>query len=130
MPNFSQVSGLTPFTLVSVAGANPNFLQVGTTQVFLIHAANLTNSPRFLKLYDTAVASTSGYFGQSAVQNFALTLASSGSGGVTVISGSGLQHKAGVQFQNGLALQLTANLALADQSGISAGDCAVNLWFR
>ena len=138
-------SGVTPFSLVSAATANPTVVFQGPCQLFVGQLFNVNAAARYLKVYDVDQTQvfTSGIF-QAIVINptktelvlpFANALPSLNFGipGNTAGAGSNFgnfPHNAitrGYQFQNGVAIQITANIAVGDQSGISAGDCVINL---
>jgi hypothetical protein len=136
-------SGVTPFSLVSAGGANPTFVFDGPCQLFVGQLFNVNAAARFLKVYDVdeEQVGTSGIFQAVAVTPIQfvtpfvnqLPVLNFGIPGNTAGAGSNFgnfPHNAitrGYQFSQGVAIQITANIAVGDQSGITAGDVIVNL---
>lgn len=123
-----QQSGLNQFTTVNVSGAAATVVQVftGPGQLFGGSFGSVAAVARYLKCFD--VAANTNISGASAVQSFIIPGNAAGAG--SNLGPHGLAHNAGLQFVNGLAIALTANIALTDQSGAGGQDTNINLWWR
>lgn len=122
-------SGTSSFTMVSGSGLSLTSVRDGAGQVIGGQLGNTNSTPVFVKLYDISAAqvagSSSGLSGASPVKNL-IVPGATGGGGSNFGPGTSTPF-AGMQFANGLAVQITTNIALTDASGIQAGTACVNL---
>lgn len=127
-----NVDGLNAFSMVSTSGLSLTVINDGPCQLMQGVLGNVNAAARFLKLYDVsaaqALAQTSGLFTAIPVQNYIIPGNAAGAG--SNFGQGGQVPAVGLQFFNGMAMQLTGNAALADASGVGGADCVVNLWWR
>ena len=121
-------SGSIPFTLVSAANNNATLVKAAPGHLTIFSGGNVNANPRYVKFFDTAIASTSGFSGINPVWNIILPGNTAGAGSNVPLSAAGPQV-GGLQFFNGIAFMITPNIALTDQSGVSAGDVTINLGY-
>lgn len=124
-------NGLTPFTRISTPDNNQTLVASKPSQLAVVAAANISGSPVFLKFFDTAQAGTSaaGFTPQVPIWSMIVPGNSAGAGSNLNFT-SNLPEPGGLQFQNGIAIMITQNIALTDNSGIGANSAIVSLAYR
>lgn len=121
-----QQGGLIPHSLVAAAGANATLVQAQPTHLFSYTITNYSGNPLLVRFFDTAVASTSGYGPDT--PKFTVGLPANWE---TNMSVAGQPQSAGIQFNNGLAYQLSASVNnVSDNSGVGAGNISISLSYK
>lgn len=118
--------GVTPQSFVSAAGLNVTQVANGPGQLVAVALGNVNAAARFVKFYDVANAPTSGLQGLTPVMSLLVPGNAAGAGSNVV--GAAGQPFTGAQFYNGIAFMTTVNIAVADASGVGAGDVVINTW--
>lgn len=120
--------GLLVFSRISDATTNITLVKAGPTQVGFISCGNVNAAVRYLKLFDKGVAVTLGSGNDLPVQTYIIPGGTAGAAANISISQSS-PNMGGLQFYNGLCMALTTDNALTAASGVSLGDCVVNIGY-
>lgn len=113
--------GLSPYRLISAASDNATVIKTGSGQLHALTVINTSATMYYLKLYDKAVAPTSG---DTPVHTYPIPAGASGNGFV-VSSGS-----FGEQYNNGISFRITAQGADADTGSCAAGAIYLNARYK
>lgn len=129
MPQLGPHFGSVPFVYVSAATNNSKIIYPNKCQITFITAFNVNAAARYISIYDVNVQSgTSGFFGLTPAAVFGIPGNTAGAGTNIIFSPSATLG--GLEVGNGLAMQITPNLALADMSAVGAGDVLMTLGYR
>ncbi len=121
-------NGLNSWTTISSASINATMVYPGPCHLDLLSGFNVNAAARYVKIYDTAVTSTSGFAGVQPTVSFGLPGNTAGAGSNLPMSPA--IPSGGLQLSQGLAFCITANMALTDQSAVGAGDVLLTLGYK
>lgn len=132
------MGGIVGALIATASGLNATVVQLTNqqSQLMFFSAGNNNAAPRFLRFFDTGVVSalnltgaTSGT-GMQAAYIFEIPGNVAGAGSNLAIS-NGPPQMSGLQFNAGIAVAITSNYALADNSGVSGvNECFATIGYR
>ena len=113
--------GLTMHKTISAASTNATSVKAAAGQVYDIQVFNINASPRYLKLYNLAVAPTVGT--DTPVKTILIPGNTAGGGVVK-------NWDKGLEFTVGIAFALTTGVADADTGAVAANELTVNIDYK
>lgn len=121
IPVAGTSGGATPFKLISAATTNATSVKGSAGTLYGIQVISVIATVRFLKLYDKASAPTVGT--DTPIKVIPIPANTAGAGVV-------ISAPVGINFANGIAFAITANIGDSDNTAIAANDCVVNLDYK
>lgn len=132
------MGGIVGALISTTSGANATVVQLTTqqSQLMFFSAGNNNAAPRFLRFFDTGVvpnlnlAGATSSAGIQAAYVFEIPGNVAGAGSNLAIS-NGPPQMSGLQFNAGIAVAITSNYAIADNSGVSGvNECFATVGYR
>ena len=119
-PNTTGVNGTKAYSIVSKPGTNADVVKYTPGNLYSIIALNLTSTVKFLKLYQKNTLPNVGVD-----KSYMIIPIPANTQG----AGLAIPFSMGIDFSNGIAIAITANVDDYDNTGINARDCVINLTF-
>jgi hypothetical protein len=119
-PNTTGVNGTTPYKLISLASTNANVVKASPGNLYSIVAIGLTNTVRYLKLYNKATTPSVG----TDIPVMTIPIPANTQG-----AGIAIPFSMGVNFPLGIGIAITSGSADNNTGVILAGDVIVNLTY-
>lgn len=114
--------GYTPGKLISAASTNATLIKASPGTLGFLCASNINSSPRYLKVYNSAVAPTVG----TTVPVFTFLIPGNTAGAGTNVA---IASAKGINFSAGISISLNTGVADTDAGAVAANEIVVNYGF-
>ena len=122
MPVATDFGGCVRFHLTSASGNNVTQVKDKIGQVYYISALSLNPSPRYLKIFNKPIASV--------VMGTTLADDQYPIPGIASVAGFNINIIAGLAYDTGITIAVTAGPALNDNTPIAANEVFLNIGFK